>query len=90
MEIEFDETKRSWTLQNRGLDFADSPAVFAAAHFQIEDDRHDYGETRYRVFGELDGRRVVLVWTPRGKRRRIIMMRHAHEEEFEARKTGLD
>lgn len=90
MKIEFDEGKRLWTLEHRGLDFADAPLVFAEAHFQIEDDRKDYGERRYRVFGQLHGRRVVIVWTPRGTKRRIIMMRHAHEEEFTAQRAGLD
>ncbi len=90
MEIEFDEAKRFWTLETRGLDFLDAPLVFAGSHFEIEDDRKDYGEQRFRVFGELNGRRVVVVWTPRGTKRRIIMMRHAHEEEFITRKAGLD
>jgi len=31
--------------------------------------------------GMLDGRVVVLVWTPRGKARRIISMRYANERE---------
>lgn len=90
MEIEFDESKRLWTLKERGLDFSDAAQVFAKAYFQIKDDRRDYGEVRYLVFGELHGRRVVLAWTPRGKKRRIIMMRHAHEEEFKIRKSDMD
>jgi uncharacterized DUF497 family protein len=90
LEIEYDENKRRWTLENRGLDFADAPLVFAETHFQIEDNRRNYGELRYRVFGQLNGRRVVVAWTPRGEKRRIIMMRFAHEEEFEVRKASLD
>ena len=90
MEIEFDEKKRLWTLATIGLDFLDAPQVFAGTHFQIADDRRDYGEPRFWVFGWLGDRRVVIAWTPRGTRRRIIMMRHAHEEEFQVRGAGLD
>jgi len=63
---------------------------FANEHYQIEDDRKDYGERRYRVWGFLNGRRVSLVWTPRDGNRRIITMRHAHEQEHEIRFRSLD
>lgn len=82
MEVEFDEAKRALTLRMRGLDFKDCPRVFAGPHLQYEDDREDYGEPRLIVFGWLNRRRVVIVWTPRGDKRRIISMRHAHAEEF--------
>jgi hypothetical protein len=45
MQIEFDETKRRTILKERGLDLADAGLVFAGEHYQIEDDRKDYGET---------------------------------------------
>ncbi|WP_366942131.1 BrnT family toxin [Novosphingobium sp.] len=54
------------------------------------DDRQYYGEDRFRVWGYLHGRRVSLVWTPRGNRRRIITMRHAHGNEHKARLQTLD
>ncbi|ELT9129660.1 BrnT family toxin [Salmonella enterica] len=40
-----------------------------------------YGEIRYITAGTLDGRVVVLVWTPRDNARRIISMRKANERE---------
>ena len=43
--------------------------------------RRDYGETRHLRAGVLDGRELVLVWTPRGAARRIISMRKANESE---------
>lgn len=39
MEIEFDEAKRRWTLEHRGIDFLDAPLVFADLHYEIEDQR---------------------------------------------------
>lgn len=83
IEIEFDEAKRTQTLIERGLDFLDAPKVFNGSHLQLVDDREDYGEVRFNVFGTLDDRRVALTWTPRGTRRRIISMRHYHDEELE-------
>lgn len=90
MEISFDEAKRQWTLRERDLDFADADKIFAGDYLEFIDDRHDYGEDRYIVYGELDGRAVAIVWTPRDGTRRIISMRHVHDEEIEARRTALD
>ena len=90
MEIEFDEAKRQQVLAERGLDMARAAAVFAEEHYQIEDLRVDYGEVRFRVWGFLDGKRVSLVWTPRGRKRRIITLRHAHEPEHQRYLKFLD
>ncbi len=90
MEISFDPAKRLETLKHRGLDFVDAPVMFAGEHFTIVDDRMDYGEDRYLSFGKLQNRFVVVVWTERDDTRRIISMRHAHDEEIEARKRALD
>ncbi|BBD76531.1 BrnT family toxin [Hydrogenophilus thermoluteolus] len=81
MRIEFDPVKRTKTLIERGLDFARAAEVFAGHHFTAEDLRENYGERRYITVGKLDGRMVVMVWTPRGEARRIISMRKANERE---------
>lgn len=46
--------------------------MFDGDYFEREDMRRDYGERRYVVTGEVDGVVVTVVWTPRGRRRRII------------------
>lgn len=81
MEIEFDPEKRDRTLHERGLDFARASEVFTDRHLTLEDARRNYQESRYITIGTLDGRLVVIVWTPRGKARRIISMRKANERE---------
>ena len=81
MKVEFDEAKRAGTLEQRGLDMARAGEVFDGASLTIEDDRMDYGETRYITIGFLDERMVVLVWTPRGDVHRIISMRKANDRE---------
>ena len=83
MQIDFDPDKRDKAMAERGLDFARADEVFAATHFTAEDAREDYSETRYITVGKLDGRMIVMVWTPRGKVRRIISMRKANEREQE-------
>jgi uncharacterized DUF497 family protein len=81
MKVEFDAAKRAGTLEQRGLDMARAGEVFDGASLTVEDDRMDYGETRYITVGFLDERMVVLVWTPRGDVHRIISMRKANDRE---------
>ena len=82
MQIEFDPDKRDKTLAERGLDFAHAVEVFAGLSVTAEDARLDYGEIRFSTVGVLDGRMVIVVWTPRGEVRRIISMRKANEREI--------
>ena len=81
MKVEFDAAKRAVTLEQRGLDMARAGEVLDGATLTIEDDRMDYGETRYITIGFLNERMVVLVWTPRGDVHRIISMRKANDRE---------
>ena len=81
MAVEFDAAKRAVTLDARGLDMARAGEVFAGSTPTVEDDRQNYGEDRYITIGYLDGRMVILVWTPRGGACRIISMRKANERE---------
>ena len=81
MEISFDPAKREWTLRERGLDFLDAAKVFAGHTYEMEDLRYDYGEVRTITVGLLGGRMVIVVWTQRGMKRRIISMRKANGRE---------
>lgn len=81
VRVTFDPVKRTVTLQERGLDFADAGAVFSGREATLDDERFDYGETRRITAGFLNGRMVIVVWTPRGDARHIISMRHAHAKE---------
>jgi hypothetical protein len=81
VRITFDPTKRDKTLSERGLDFADAALIFAGVTLEIEDTRKDYGETRVICYGMLEGRIVVVGYTPRGADRHIFSMRKANERE---------
>jgi uncharacterized DUF497 family protein len=80
--ITFDPAKRTKTLAERGLDFRRAAEVFDGIHLTREDDRHFYGEQRFITAGLLDQRIVIIVWTARGRARRVISMRKANEREI--------
>ena len=63
-------------MAERGLDFADAVRVFEGITVEIEDTRKDYGEKRIICFGRLEGRIVVIGYTPRGASvRHVFSMR---------------
>ncbi len=82
MEIEYDPNKRDKTLAERGLDFADAGQVFSGLSATLPDTRKDYGEERFITTGLLGNRVVVVVWTKRGGKRRIISMRRANNRDI--------
>jgi len=81
MRITFDQTKRDMTLSERGLDFDDAALIFAGVTLEVEDTRKNYGEIRVICFGLLEGRRIVVGYTPRGADRHIFSMKKANERE---------
>jgi uncharacterized DUF497 family protein len=48
---------------------------------EIEDDRRDYGETRFNAFGMVNGRMFVCTYTMRGDTYRLISVRKASRQE---------
>jgi hypothetical protein len=81
MHISCHQAKREWTLLHRGLDFEDAALVFEGLTVEIEDERRDYGERRMICFGLLQGRLVVVGYTPRGTVHHVFSMRKANDRE---------
>lgn len=81
MRITYDPGKRDKTLSDRGLDFEDALRVFAGTTVEVVDDRKDYGERRIVCYGLLNGRVVVIGYTPRGTARHVFSMRKANDRE---------
>jgi uncharacterized DUF497 family protein len=81
VRILFDPAKRNRTRAERGLDFADARHVFAGLTVEFEDLRENYGERRFICYGLLEGRLVVVGYTPRGADRHVFSMRKANERE---------
>lgn len=89
MELEYDEEKRALTLANRGLAFAHAGRLFGGWTLTVEDDRFDYGETRFQTIGRIGRKTVLVVWTPRGEARRIISMRECNVREREKYRASV-
>jgi len=81
MQIKYAAATRIRILEIRGIDMARANEVFAGPTLTVEDDRHDYGETRFITIGLLGHRMVVMVWTRRRAVRRIISLRKANDRE---------
>jgi uncharacterized protein len=81
VNFEWDETKRQTNLEKHGLDFADSERIFEWDTWEIEDTRFDYDKPRYIIFGLLEGRVVILVYTNRDEKIRVISLRKADKDE---------
>ena len=70
--IEFDPAKSEQVFEQRGFDLAYASRLFPGYVLEREDTRHDYGERRYKVIGELMGDVVVIIYTPRDGACRLI------------------
>lgn len=80
MAIRFDPPKDAANLAKHGI------SLGRAEEFRDEitviDDRHEYGETRYRAFGLLDGAPHCLVFTLRDGGIRPISLRRCSLKEY--------
>jgi uncharacterized protein (DUF4415 family) len=81
MGFEWGERKRERNLLIHRVDFIDVLSIFGRATLEIVDGRFDYGETRIRCLGEVEGRVYAVVYTWRGVNRRIISARKANARE---------
>ncbi len=79
--FEWDKAKRAANLAKHGLDFADASRIFTGPLLERKDARRDYGEDRFQAIGLVQGRVLVVVYTWRGARRRLISARKAREDE---------
>ena len=70
--FDWDAAKSEATFAERGLDFEAAIHVFDGGYVEREDMRREYGERRYVVTGVVEDILVTVVWTPRGRARRII------------------
>ena len=83
-EFEWDPDKEAANLQKHGISFTQAAAAFRDP-FAVDwiDDREDYGEERVVLLGMTDGSVLVVVYTERGSRIRIISARRADRYEQE-------
>jgi hypothetical protein len=84
MELEWDAVKRRANYAKHGLDFRDAEKVFQGITLTAEDNRQDYGEKRFISLGLLEDMVVVVVYTARSEKIRIISMRKTNHREKRA------
>lgn len=85
MKFEWDDAKSDDCFAKRGFDFAYVIKVFLDPKRMVrQDERKSYGEERYQLFGSVDERLFVIVFTYRGDAIRIISARKANAREVRA------
>jgi uncharacterized DUF497 family protein len=57
------------------------PRQYEGPTLTAKDQRVEYGEDRFQTVGLLEGRMVMIVWTPRGDARHVISMRKCNDRE---------
>ena len=83
MEITYDPAKNARNVQERGLSFDRAIDFdFHTALYRV-DDRREYGETRIRAMGILDGRLHALVFVEQDTGIRVISFRKANRREIQ-------
>ena len=82
VKITYDPAKQAANLESRGLPFDLAGELDWASAVIIEDTRKDYSERRFRVFGHIDERLYVLVFTPRGDVMHVISFCMANGREI--------
>ncbi|MEM7132083.1 MAG: BrnT family toxin [Chloroflexota bacterium] len=82
MEFEWDQKKNHANMQKHGIDFQDAKNVFLDPRYITEMDcRNDYREARYRIIGMVEEQILLVVYTYRNGRIRMISARRARKDE---------
>lgn len=89
MAFQWDDRKRISNLHKHGIDFRDAATMFVDDTVLMEDDRFEYGETRFVSLGLLRGRVIVVVYTEHGDVTRIISARKATKYEQDIYFRGI-
>jgi len=81
MKFEWNKDKNKSNIKKHGLDFTDTDLFFENPYLCFEDTRSEYKEKRIIAVGTIEERVVVVVFTKRNNKTRIISMRKANERE---------
>jgi len=82
IRFEWDEAKDKRCLRDRGFGFGEILPAFLDPRRRVErDERRDYGEERFKLYGRVAGRLFMIVYTRRSTATRIIPARKANARE---------
>lgn len=90
MNFEWDETKALANLRKHGVSFAEASTLFGdPLELTIADPDHSHGEFRFLSLGRSHaGRLLVVAYTERDHRIRIISARPATSREIQCHEAG--
>ncbi len=90
MEVEWDPAKARSNLAKHGISFSDAEAVFDDMFAISVPDTGPHGEERFIAIGDdARGRVVVVVYTYRSGRLRIVSARRASRSERDDYEKGI-
>jgi uncharacterized DUF497 family protein len=86
VEFEWNPEKATLNLEKHGVSFEEAQTVFDDDLFIVfADPDHSEGENRYLIMGESkQGRLLVVSYTERSRRARLISARKANRQERKA------
>ena len=80
--IEYDPVKAAANLRKHGVSFADAEQALRDPQAATLEDPDAEGEPRYVTLGmDAAGRVLVIVWTPRSDKARVLSARKASRNE---------
>lgn len=82
MDITYDSAKDAANHAKHGVSLAETTNIEWESALTWPDARRSYGETRWIAIGYIGLRLYVVVYTDRGKTRRIISLRKANLREI--------
>jgi len=89
MEFEWHDQKRRTNLSRHGIDFEDAIAIWDGPVLEVPSPQLHHGEERFLAVGQCEGRIIAVVFTWRGKVRRLISARAARKNERENYKEAF-
>jgi len=83
MDFEWDEDKRQSNILNHGIDFERAKEIWQGPVLEVPSLQSRHSEERFLAIGQSEGRFITVVFTWRGKNRRLISARVARRNERE-------
>ena len=81
-DVEYDSAKAVANEHKHGVSFADAEQALRDLHAATMEDPDAESEARFITLGmDAKGRVLVIVWTPRGDKARIVSARKASRNE---------
>ena len=83
MKFTWDENKRLLNIKNHEIDFFVAEKIYYSEDASaMVDDRKDYGEERYLIYGTVDSLKMCLCCAFRDDNIRVISIRRVHDKEW--------